>query len=130
MRKVQSPACSSAVGTERSQTIQDRRNPPSSPQQPPHPRYPVHARPIKAPEEVSAAVATSFTVLLAVIVLPLLHEGLEQERDERRRAMLVASAVMTVVVVASPLVGPVKGFLLSRDGHLKARYVSYDVVVL
>lgn len=64
--------------------------------------------------------AISITTLLGVIVLPLLHEGLEEEPEERRRAMLAASILMTVIVVAAPLVGPVKGFVLARDATLKA----------
>lgn len=75
---------------------------------------------------------TSVAILLAVIVLPLLHEGLEQEPEERRRAMLAASSLTTLVVVASPLVGPLKGFVSARDEKSKARYkcVSYVVTVL
>lgn len=75
----------------------------------------------KAPEEVRAAVAISVTLVLAVIAIPLLHEGLHEDPDERRRAILVASTATTLGVIAAPLVGPVKGFVLAHDERLKAR---------
>lgn len=70
-----------------------------------------------------AAVAIAVTVTLAVIALPLMHEGLDEDPDERRRAMLVVSSLTTSVVVACPLVGPLKGFVLANDERFKARYV-------
>lgn len=80
------------------------------------------ARPtaLQAPEEFTTAVATSVAILSAVIVLPVLHENLEEERDERRRAMLVASLLTTVAIVAPPLWGPLKGFVLADDAEMDA----------
>eukprot|EP00752_Nemacystus_decipiens_P005672 g5133.t1 len=75
---------------------------------------------LQAPEEVRAAVAISVAVILAVVAVPLLHEGLDEDPDERRRAMLVASSLTTFAVAAAPLVGPLKGFVLAKDERLKA----------
>lgn len=73
--------------------------------------------------------AISVTVLLAVIALPLLHEGLREDPEERRRAMLVVSSITTLVVVAAPLVGPLKGCVLAKDESLKARYICLVAVL-
>lgn len=82
----------------------------------------VWARPttLQAPEEFTIAVATSVTILSAVLVLPTLHKNLEGERDERRRAMLVASLLTSLAIVAPPLWGPLKGFVLADDAKMEA----------
>ncbi|CAM9524273.1 unnamed protein product [Ectocarpus sp. 12 AP-2014] len=74
----------------------------------------------QAPEESSAAVSTSVVVLAATLGLPTLHEGLEAERDERRRAMLVASSLTSLAIVALPLWGAITSFVLARDHEVVA----------
>lgn len=85
--------------------------------------------PFKAPEEFTAAVATSIATLAAAVVLPILHESLEGERHERRRAMLVASLLATLAIVIPPLWGPLKGFVLAYDAKMEARFVPVATVV-
>lgn len=63
---------------------------------------------------------TSFTILSAMLVLPVLHDSLKGERDERRRAMLVASVLMTLAIVITPLWGPLKNFVLANDDAIIA----------
>lgn len=75
----------------------------------------------KAPEESSAAVWTTVVVLAATLGLLVLHEGLEAERDERRRAMLLVSSITSVAIVAPPLWGAVTSFILARDHEMVAR---------
>ncbi|CAN0500947.1 unnamed protein product, partial [Ectocarpus sp. 12 AP-2014] len=74
----------------------------------------------QAPEECSAAVSTIVVVFAAILGLPVLHAGLESERDERRRAMLAASSLTAVAIVAPPLWGAVTSFVLARDHELVA----------
>ncbi|CAM9358018.1 unnamed protein product [Ectocarpus fasciculatus] len=74
----------------------------------------------QAPEESSAALSTTVVVLAATVGLPLLHAGLEAERDERRRAMLVVSSLTSVAIVALPLWGAVASFVLARDHEMVA----------
>lgn len=69
------------------------------------------------------AVATSVTILFAVLVLPILHESLEGERDYRRRAMLMSSLLMTLAIVVPPLWKPLKGFVLADDAKMEVRCV-------
>ncbi|CAM9222598.1 unnamed protein product, partial [Hapterophycus canaliculatus] len=75
----------------------------------------------QAPAELSAATKTSAVSLLAVFVLPVLHQGLEAERNERRRAMLVASSLLTVAIIIAPLWGTLKSFICAYDIETEAR---------
>lgn len=75
------------------------------------------------------ALATSAVVVSATILLPLLHECLEGDRDERRRAMVTVFALTTVVVTGCPLWDPIKGFILAYEEAMKARYVWCKVPV-
>lgn len=65
--------------------------------------------------------STTVVVLAATLGLPVLHAGLEAERDERRRAMLAASSLTSLAIVAPPLWGAVTSFVLARDHELVAR---------
>ncbi|CAM9127306.1 unnamed protein product [Ectocarpus sp. 6 AP-2014] len=83
--------------------------------------YRLQAVRFQAPEEFNAAVSTTVVVLAATLGLPALHKGLEAERDERRRAMLVASSLTSLAIVAPPLWGAVTSFVLARDHEVVAR---------
>lgn len=75
----------------------------------------------KAPEEFRTALVTSFTMVAAIIILPTVHHGLEEDRANRRRSLLVLSALTVSGILAPPLAGTVKGYIFD-DQKYETRY--------
>ena len=70
----------------------------------------------KAPEEFNVAAATSVVLGLAVAALPSVHEDMENDRQGRRTAMLLATAVTALGVVVPPVMRPFAGYLTDKQG--------------
>lgn len=75
----------------------------------------MNATRFQAPNEFASAVITSFTLLAAAIALPVVHSEAESDREGRRVAMLVITALASVGVVASPVFHPLKSFIFDEE---------------
>lgn len=69
----------------------------------------------KAPDEFTAAIATSVVLVVAVVALPSIHRGLEEDLMGRRCAMVVAAALMTLAVMVSPLLRPLADYFFTDE---------------
>ena len=52
---------------------------------------------------------------MAVLALPLIHQGLEGNPRGRRGAMVVAAAVTTLAVMVPPLLKPLADYFLTDE---------------
>lgn len=64
---------------------------------------------------------SSLTLLAAAIALPLVHFKMEHDRQGRRVAMLVLTALTGIGVVGSPILHPLKNFIVNEE-QLENRY--------
>eukprot|EP00904_Undaria_pinnatifida_P012840 jgi/Undpi1/8687/HiC_scaffold_25.g11152.m1 len=70
---------------------------------------------LQAPDEFTAAIATSVVLVVAVVALPSIHRGLEEDLMGRRCAMVVAAALMTLAVMVPPLLRPLADYFFTDE---------------
>lgn len=87
----------------------------------PPPALPFHIPIIRisarqAPEEFSAALTTSASMLLGLAVIMIVHTAMEDDRANRRRLMLVVVSLTAAGILAPPLLRPLAGFIEDEEG--------------
>ena len=71
---------------------------------------------IQAPEEFFAAVTTSASMIFGIATIVIFHVSMEEERADRRRAILVVVSLTAAGIFAPPLLRPLAGYIRDEEG--------------